>query len=70
MIHPSGLTTADYERCEVYPPNQAQIESTAWRVPDRDRYKRNRSWWLGYALLVLILLCASFGVLVIVVGWQ
>lgn len=45
MIHPSGLTTTDYEPCEVYEPNRLQIANAARRAQSdyvfRRRYRVN-----------------------------
>lgn len=51
MRHPAGFETKDFE---IYRPNDVQIQSTAWRVPDRDHYRR-RYQVNPYLALVLII---------------
>lgn len=51
MRHPAGLDTNDFE---FYRPNDVQLQSTAWRVKDRDHYRRK--YRPNYFLLRILIL--------------
>lgn len=59
MIHPSGVTTTDYEPCEVYEPNRLQIANAARRAQSdylyRPRYRVNPEFFIKAVLIIALL---------------